>query len=157
MTETSYDEVLRHGLKVLDRLHRLLTAEELSDGWRDELDTAIAVAASLLDQADQLAADEPRDAATAADGDGLAGKRCPRCDTTKPTGEFSANRNKHDRCQSYCKPCVREMNRADRRAGRYARRITVPTGDPPPQPDADTPRPVHAASQRAQRPTEVVA
>jgi hypothetical protein len=154
---TSYDEVLRHGLKVLDRMHQLLTAEELSDGWRDELDTAIAVAASLLDQADQLAADEHHAATpTAPDGDALAGKRCPRCDTTKPVGEFGANRSKHDRLQTYCKPCVREMNRADRRAGRYARRLTVPTGDPPPQPDPDTPRPVHAALQRVQRSTEVL-
>jgi hypothetical protein len=143
---TTYDDVLRHGLKVLDRMHQLLTAETLSDGWRDELDTAIAVAASLLDQADQLAAAEPHDA--------LAGKRCPRCDTTKPVGEFAANRSKHDRLQTYCKPCVREMSRADRRAGR-ARRLTQPTGDPP-DPETDTPRPVHAAGPRGQRATEVL-
>jgi hypothetical protein len=130
---TSYDEVLRHGLKVLDRLHALLTAEELSDGWRDELDTAIAVAASLLDQADQLAADEPHD------DHPTTGKRCPRCDTTKPTGEFGDNRSRHD---------------SGRRAGR-ARRITQPTGDPP-DPEPDTPRPVHAAGPRGQRSTEVL-
>jgi hypothetical protein len=152
---TTYDDVLRHGLKVLDRMHQLLTAEELSDGWRDELDTAIAVAASLLDQADQLN-DEPHDDATTAELDALAGKRCPRCDTTKPVGEFGANRSNHDGRQTYCRPCVREMNLSGRRAGR-ARRLTVPTGETPPQPDPDTPRPVHAASQRVQRPTQVVA
>jgi hypothetical protein len=155
VTETTYDAVLRRGLKVLDRLHALLTAEELSDGWRDEFETAIAVAASLLDQADQLAADEHHDATpTALDGDALAGKRCPRCDTSKPVGEFGANRNKHDRLQTYCKPCVREMNRADRRAGR-ARRLTQPTGEPP-DPEPDTPTPVHAAGPRGQRSTEVL-
>jgi hypothetical protein len=149
---TSYDDVLRHGLKVLDRLHALLTAEELSDGWRDELDTAIAVAASLLDQADQLATDEPHDATpTTADRDG---KRCPRCDTTKPTGEFGANRTKRDRLQSYCKACVREMNRSGRRAGR-ARRLPQPTGQPP-EPEPDTPTPVHAAGPRGQHSTEVL-
>jgi hypothetical protein len=152
---TSYDDVLRHGLKVLDRLHALLTVEKLSDGWRDELDTAIAVAASLLDQADQLAADEHHTAApTAPDGDALAGKRCPRCDTTKPVGEFGANRSKHDRLQTYCKPCVRDMNRAERPAGR-ARRLTVPTGQPP-DPEPDTPTPVHAAGPRGQQSTEVL-
>jgi hypothetical protein len=144
---TSYDDVLRHGLKVLDRMHRLLTAEELPRGWRDELDTAIAVAASLLDQADQLAAAEPHDAPT-------IGRRCPRCDTTKPVGEFGANRSKHDKLQTYCKPCVREMSRADRRAGR-ARRLTAPTGQPP-DPEPDTPTPAHAAGPRGQRSTEVL-
>jgi hypothetical protein len=140
---TSYDDVLRHGLKVLDRIHALLTAEELSDGWRDELDTAVAVAASLLDQADQLASDEPHTTA----------KRCPRCDTTKSVGEFGANRTKHDQLQTYCKACVRAMNRG-RPAGR-ARRLTQPTGDPP-DPEPDTPTPVHAAGPRGQRATEVL-
>lgn len=40
-------------------------------------------------------------------------KRCPRCGTEKPTGEFYNNKAMPDGLYHYCKPCARARVRAD--------------------------------------------
>lgn len=164
--EARWNEVLAEAVDVLDRLHTLLAADELHDSWREDFDRAISDAAGVLDQVDQLSGtDQPADVQESGfrnpEPDEV-GKRCPRCDTRRPVDEFGSNRSKHDGLQSYCRPCVRAMNRAGRPQGqpptsdgvagaasqaRQARRLTAPTGQPPHE-DEPGRQPAHAGSQQ---------
>lgn len=156
-------------LDVLDRLHQLLTIDELYGGYRDDLDRAIRDAATVLDSYDhQTGTDQPAEASSNPESgtpdDSEAVKYCPRCHTTKPVDEFGRNRSAHDGRQGWCKPCMREYDR-ERRApantargdstsdvasqARPARRLTEPTGQPP-EPDPDAPAPVHAGAPSRQ-------
>jgi len=40
-------------------------------------------------------------------GNEMTDKRCTKCGTTKPSTEFSKNRNSKDGLQSWCKSCAR--------------------------------------------------
>lgn len=39
-----------------------------------------------------------------------ATKRCPKCDTTKPVGEFFKNKARHDGLSGYCRACMTTVN-----------------------------------------------
>lgn len=159
MTVTDDDADLTvAALDVLDRLHQLLTADQLYDGWRDELDRAIRDAATVLDSDDhQDGADQPDEGLSSHDSDV---KHCSRCATTKSVDEFGRNRSARDGLQSWCKACVRAYNRrgdstsdvptSDGISGaasqaRQARRLNEPTGQPV-EPDPDSRPPAHAGS-----------
>lgn len=139
------DELVAETVDVLDRLHQLLTADQLHDGWRDDLDAAVGDAAHVLDALDLDDAESGirnQESGSKNPETSEAVKRCPRCDTVKPTDEFHRNRSAHDGLQAWCKPCIRDYRRTPR-----ARRLTEPTGQPPAD-DEPGRQPAHAGSPR---------